>query len=359
MVEGIDLTRRRPKLEPLEFVASLHPGRRFEDVRLSTFRPNPAFPSQAQVRDRLSAFVSDISAPKGRFAARLFTSRGATGGRGLYLDGGFGVGKTHLLAGAYFDFLKSEGGGRAKYLSFQDLMYALGALGMARAIQVFSNVSLLCIDEFELDDPGSTHLANTFLRAMMPRGCSVIATSNTPPGALGEGRFNAPRFENEIRSIGARFETLHLDGPDYRQRDRVPAEVLTPEEFDNWTARQPKETLAILNASALQDLLLAVHPARFAALLGGVTSLGITDLVPMTHANSALRENTAIRFVHFVDKVYESGLSVGLTGVALEDLFHESYRDRGYAKKYARCLSRLSELMAEAKTVRPPVTALP
>lgn len=192
-------------------------------------------------------------------------------------------------------------------------------------------------------------MVNGFLNGVMPCGCSIIATSNTPPGALGEGRFNAHRFEQQIRSIADRFETLRLDGPDYRQHGREPAEFLMTGEYEVWAAHHCKGGFAQLTAAELEDLLLAVHPAHFAQFLHGVRALGVTGVTTMTHKDPLLRENTAIRFVHFIDKVYELGLPLGLTGVPLNRLFHESYRDRGYAKKYARCLSRLSEMMTEAR----------
>ncbi len=357
---GVALAAYGSDAKPEDFVVSFRPGRRFEHVRFSTFHPNPAFPSQAHACKSLEAFVvglvDPIREPQG--LRRLFRRRSVPMGRGLYLDGGFGVGKTHLLTSAYFAAVgqgqqEAANGqvvaGRPGLLSFHELMYAVGVLGMQRAVDTCSGATLLCIDEFELDDPGNTHLVNKFLAGIMPRGCSVIATSNTPPGALGEGRFNSHRFQQQIRSIADRFETLRLDGPDYRQRGHKPAELLTAGEYKVWAAQQHTDSFAQLDAAELQDLLLTVHPAHFAQLLHGVRALGVTGLTTMTHEDPLLRENTAIRFVHFVDKVYEMGLSLGLTGVPLRQLFHESYRDRGYAKKYARCLSRLSEMMTEAR----------
>ena len=43
-----------------------------------------------------------------------------------------------------------------------------------------------------------------------------MATSNTLPDKLGEGRFAAEDFRREIHALSARFDTLRVDGPDYR-----------------------------------------------------------------------------------------------------------------------------------------------
>ena len=61
-------------------------------------------------------------------------------------------------------------------------------------------------------------------------------------------------------------------------------------------------------------------------------------------------QNVALRFVHFIDKLYDLGLGAAFSGVSLGQLFDESYKHGAYAKKYSRALSRLSELLTEART---------
>ncbi len=340
---SIDLGARRPQLGPAQLTTALTPGHRFEEVRFSSYLPNPEYPSQAEVQGALQRFVAGLgvtAVPTRR--RRLFGRKpAAQEGRGLYLDGGFGVGKTHLLASAWH---AARGQNiPAAFMSFQDLMYLIGALGMPAALEAMRPLRLLCIDEFELDDPGNTHMANTFLGELMPQGLNVVATSNTEPGRLGEGRFNAHDFARQIEAISGRFGNLRLDGPDYRQRGSTPEQPLSGAEYAAWRERRPPATLAELDYPALQELLLAVHPARFGQLLSGVESLGLKGLAPMPGQNEALR------FVHLVDKVYDLGGRAAFTGEALDTLFDETYRHGAFAKKYARCLSRLSELLREAR----------
>ena len=331
----IDLLARNPSLDPDALTAELAPTPRYQGVRFATYHPNADYPSQEEARVALQAFLRGAQVRPGGF--RLFR-RAKPEGRGLYLDGGFGVGKTHLLASAWH-----EAPGRAALMSFQDLMYIIGALGMTRAVDAFRGHDLLLIDEFELDDPGNTHMANTFLGQLMPGGTSVIATSNTEPGALGQGRFNASDFQRQIQAIASRFETHRIDGPDYRQRGVRPEDVLTPVEFTAWEARQQGATLARLNHRDLSRHLLQVHPSRFTRLLQGVSAVAVTDLTPMPD------QNVALRFVHFIDKLYDLGLHAAFTGTNLSGLFSDTYRHGAYAKKYSRCLSRLSELLKEAR----------
>jgi predicted ATPase len=53
---------------------------------------------------------------------------------------------------------------------------------------------------------------------LVPTGTRLAATSNTPPNALGEGRFAAQDFLREIHAMASSFETIRIDGTDYRQR---------------------------------------------------------------------------------------------------------------------------------------------
>lgn len=338
---GIDLTQRHPELDPAQLLEGLTPGQRFQQVSFASYLSNPDYPSQAATRDALEQFVAGLKPPPaaGGGLRRLFGRKPVpTPGRGLYLDGGFGVGKTHLLASAFHAAPVP-----AAFMSFQDLMYLIGALGMNRALEAMRPLGLLCIDEFELDDPGNTHMANTFLGELMPAGLNVIATSNTEPGRLGEGRFNARDFERQIQAIAGQFQNLRLDGPDYRQRGSRPEQPLSGREYGAWRDRQTAATLAELDYPQLQTVLLTVHPARFGSLLSGVAAVGLQGLTPMPGQNEALR------FVHFVDKVYDLGGQAAFTGAPLETLFDDTYRQGAFAKKYARCLSRLSELLREAR----------
>ena len=94
---------------------------------------------------------------------------------------------------------------------------------------------MVCIDEFELDDPGNTTLISRLLSQLVQRGVSVAATSNTLPEQLGEGRFAAQDFLREINTLSAIFTTVRIEGPDYRHRGLPPAPV--PLSDDEVTAR--------------------------------------------------------------------------------------------------------------------------
>ena len=86
--------RSRPPRSRRELV----PPPQFEHASFESYRPDPDFPSQQAALDRLNEFAGAWRAAQrpGGFFSRKRPARIEL--PGVYLDGGFGVGKTHLLA---------------------------------------------------------------------------------------------------------------------------------------------------------------------------------------------------------------------------------------------------------------------
>lgn len=321
------LAERHPEINLDALLAQFVPPPRFYGATFASYRPDPRYPSQAEARRRLQEWVHDR--PRGLFRKKL----GEPGG--IYLDGGFGVGKTHLLVAAYWDAPEPKA-----YLSFEELTYAVGLMGMAGAVEHFGRLEYLFIDEFELDDPGNAQMVTNLLGQTMGKGLRVAATSNTPPEALGRGRFNADLFRIQIQSLALRFLSLTLEGPDYRRRDfgQLP-EPMEPEEFERAFLEETRP--ATLDTFAeLFYLLRGLHPVRYRLLLEGLGVIYLEGLSPIPDQNDALR------FVHFMDKLYDLGLGLRATGVGLGQVFPDTYRNGAFAKKYGRCVSRLAELLS-------------
>ena len=251
----------------------------------------------------------------------------------MYLDGGFGVGKTHLLAAVYHAMPA-----RRKYFgSFIEYTALVGALGYQNTVELFRGSDLLCIDEFELDDPGDTMVMTRLLGELVASGTRLAATSNTPPNALGEGRFAAQDFLREIHAMSASFQTIRIDGTDYRHRAvDGHAAVLTPPEYDTAIADAASRGLASDDEFAeLVAHLARVHPSRYIKLIDGLSTVGIRDVAPFTDQSAALR------FVAFIDRVYDAELPIRSTGTSLDVVFPDEMLSGGYRKKYLRAISRL------------------
>jgi cell division protein ZapE len=328
------LVERAPKMTGAELAASLVPPRQFADATLDNYRPDPDYPSQAEAVTAVRTFVSSWT--KASNGGGLFSRRKATETKpGLYLDGGFGVGKTHLLAALW-----KLAPGRKYFGTFIEYTALVGALGYAHSLKLLTGASLLAIDEFELDDPGDTMIMSRLLGALTESGTRIAATSNTPPNALGEGRFAASDFLREIQGLSDRFEILRIDGLDYRRRE-IEGHAFTFDEVDYESAVSTASATGTVTADdfdALLKHLSTVHPSRYVKLVDGLDAIGLHGVHVLTDQSDALR------FVALVDRLYDAQVTIYSSGTPLDSVFGDEMLAGGYRKKYLRAVSRLIAL---------------
>ncbi|GGM55993.1 cell division protein ZapE [Longimycelium tulufanense] len=333
------LTDRAPVVGADELVAAMTPPPRFGAVRFDTYLPNPDEPSQAAALAACRGFAEGVAAgpPRRSWLRSLFGGTDpAPAQPGLYLDGGFGVGKTHLLASLWHAVP-----GPKSYGTFVELTHLVGALGFAEAVHRLSTHRLLAIDEFELDDPGDTMLVTRLLSELTGAGVFVAATSNTLPDKLGEGRFAADDFLREIHAMSSRFGVVRVDGPDYRHRGLPDAPE--PVSDDELTRRA-----AGIGGATLDDFddlcahLGRLHPSRYGRLVQGVTAVHLRGV------HAAPDQDVALRLVVLADRLYDAAIPVAVSGASLSALFTEEMLRGGYRKKYLRAVSRLVALSRDA-----------
>jgi cell division protein ZapE len=289
----------------------LVPPPRFQTTTFATY--NTQSEQQAAAVSKIKAF---ISAPRRRWPWQRRQPPG------LYLDGDFGVGKTHLLASCWH----AHAGDLKRYLSFAEAMSLCTQHGAQGAAQRLAG-DLVCFDEFELDDPSYTRLSDLLLAELVAGGARLIVTSNTIPGELGVGRMFVDRFRAQLERVADYFHDVHVSGSDFRQRRAHEAPAPVPAGSAEFTLPE------------LDKVLLNLPVINYRRLVASWTGLTLHDVTQFDDQLSALR------FVHVIDRVYEWQLPVHASWqTPLSELFHPSFRDLGYRKKYARCLSRLAEL---------------
>jgi cell division protein ZapE len=327
------LVDRHPSVSPERLIAQLVPPPTFAGVSFDSYHPDPAEPSQAAALSACRDF-EDLAVRRRAGKKRLLGKPSVLPGTGLYLDGGFGVGKTHLLASLYFALPQDQ---PKAFATFGELTQLAGVFGFVECIELLAGYVIVCIDEFELDDPGNTVLVSRLLSELVARGVSVAATSNTLPEQLGEGRFAAEDFLREINTLAAIFTTVRIDGPDYRHRDLPPAP--TPLSDGEVRARAEQTDGATLDDfDALCVHLATMHPSRYLTLIEGVRAVFLTAVHRIDD------QNVALRLVSLTDRLYDAGIPVVASGEKLDSIFSAEMLAGGFRKKYLRATSRLIAL---------------
>jgi cell division protein ZapE len=72
--------------------------------------------------------------------------------------------------------------------------------------------------------------------------------------------------------------------------------------------------------------------------MDGLAAIGLTDVHPFANQTDALR------FVAFVDRLYDAQVRIAAEGTPLDQVFPEDMLAGGYRKKYLRAVSRLIAL---------------
>jgi cell division protein ZapE len=333
------LVDRHPTVEPGRIVADLVPPPRFTDVRFETYLPDPAQPTQGAAVAALQAFAGQLEVREQRRSWFRRAPAPPEGRAGVYLDGGFGVGKTHLLAALWHVAPPPKAFG-----TFVELTHVVGALGFQDTVDALSGHRLLCIDEFELDDPGDTVLTSTLLSRLGEAGVRLAATSNTLPGRLGEGRFAAEDFLREIQGLAAHFDVVRVDGEDYRHRGLPDA----PTPCEDAAVTESAELVPGATLDDFEELcahLGRVHPSRYGPLLDGVPAVHLRGVRTVSD------QATALRLVVLADRLYDRDVPVVASGAPVDRVFDEEMLRGGYRKKYFRAVSRLVTLAREGKHV--------
>ena len=84
-----------------------------------------------------------------------------------------------------------------------------------------------------------------------------------------------------------------------------------------------------------------IHPSRYVKLVDGLSAIGIRDVRTLEDQSDALR------FVAFVDRLYDARVRILATGVPLDRVYGDEMLSGGFRKKYLRSISRLVALTTD------------
>ena len=294
--------------------------------------------------------------------------------RGLYIWGGVGRGKTHLVD-TFYDSLALERKLRVHFHRFMQRVHAAltqhsGAKNPLEVVadDIADEALVLCFDEFFVSDIGDAMILGGLIDALFRRGVTLVATSNIPPQELYRDGLQRSRFLPAIALLEQYLTVTHLEAAtDYRFRtlqradlwhvphDRTAAEALSAY-FSSLTGREASDPRSVdINKRPLT--LLADAPgvawATFSTLCEEPRSA--VDYVEMAREYHTVlieqiplldrdKEDAARRFINLVDEFYDRNVKLIATGAQAPEALYDGSRLRF---EFDRTVSRLQEMRTE------------
>jgi cell division protein ZapE len=338
-------------------------------------------PSQAMAAERLQALWSQLrdyepTPAQGRFSRLLRRKPAAP--RGLYLVGEVGRGKS-MLMDLFFDTAEVARKQRIHFHRFMQNAHARVHQWRREtpggsdpipplADSIAAEASLLCFDEFQVNDIADAMILGRLFQALFDRGVVVVATSNIAPDDLFKGQPGRDAFLPFIELIKQRLDVVMMDaGRDFR-RERmrglrtwyVPADGRADRALDDAFARLTGDavgkpvTLTVMGR-ALHVPLAADGVARFDFDLLCGTPLGAGDYLAIATTFHTLildgiprlspdNYDIARRFIVLVDTLYDQRVKLIASAAAQPD---QLYMRGKNARMFERTASRLDEMQSE------------
>ena len=296
--------------------------------------------------------------------------------KGLYLVGGVGRGKTHLMD-LFYDLLPIERKGRFHFYRFMNHVHEqmhfhrnkVDPLAIV-AHQLSSDLRVLCFDEFFVSDITDAMILGRLIQLLFDQGVVLVATSNLYPNELYRNGLQRERFIPAIHSLEAHCDVIELNGEvDHRLRHLTQApcyyfpltkdvKVQFSERFFSLVGEESSastmlkvveihhRTLPVEQQShdvvhfSFSILCQTARSARdYIEIAKIYHTVFISDIKVMTSDH----EDVARRFITMVDEFYERNVKLLMTGeVALSSL----YQGNLLAFEFERCLSRLVEMQS-------------
>ncbi len=375
----------QPVVEPPPPAAPIGPLAVYRQrLRQGLLQPDPEQERAAARLDALFEALSDRAAggpAGGHILSRLFMRASAARARprGVYLVGQVGRGKS-MLMDLFFELAPVPLKRRIHFHRFmQEVHGKLHEMKRARpdiadpipplARSIAADATLLCFDEFQVNDIADAMLLGRLFEALFAREVIVVATSNTQPDELFQDRPGRDAFKPFIAVIKREMDTVVLDSPrDYRRGGlrgiatwHVPADSRADYSLDTAFQRlsaghEARPVTLIVMGRAVPVRLAAGPVARFdfdwlcGQPLGAGDYLALARHFPalvLDHVPRLGPDNfdVARRFIVLVDNLYEHKVKLVASAADRPDRI---YMHGEGARAFERTASRLEEMQSQA-----------
>jgi cell division protein ZapE len=334
-------------------------------------------PAQAELVDRTQELYETLTRDSAKPRNILDGLRGIIRDRnsapikGLYIWGGVGRGKT-LLVNDFHEALPFDSKLRIHFHAF--MQYAHGELkALSRREDPLAQVAdglardtrLICFDEFHVSDIADAMILGGLLARLFERGVTLVATSNIAPDDLYKNGLQRARFLPAIELIKEHTRVVELDSIlDYRLRalERVEiyhqpldaqAEAALSDAFEKLSPESVVESalieiagrdIASLRAAegiAWFDFAALCETPRSAADYIEIARRFHTILLARVPRLDDEKRDSALRFVHLIDALYERSVNLVVSAQAPPETLYVGHKLK---QKFARAASRLEEM---------------
>ena len=300
--------------------------------------------------------------------------------QGLYLWGGVGRGKTHLMD-AFYESLPFTRKQRTHFHRFMLEVHERrrqhdGELDpIARVAEdIAAQTRVLCFDEFFVSDIADAMILSRLTEVLFQNGITLIATSNILPDGLYKDGLQREQFVPAIKRIMKHCTVLNLEGAtDYRLRALTQAEIYHHPSDKTAEANLASWFADIAPEPGVENADLPVHGRPIAArrLAQGVAWFDFASLcesaraaadyieIARTHHTVLISrvpklgrddEDAARRFITLVDEFYDRGVKLILAAAVPCEQLYEGARLKF---EFKRTLSRLQEMQSQDFLAKP------
>lgn len=357
--------------------SNLSPRQRYEqDLAKSGF---VADASQAAAVDALDKVQRALLAnpPKKRLLSdRLIWPKV----EGLYMWGGVGRGKTHLMD-AFYDSLPFEHKQRTHFHRFmlevherrRHFSHKRDPLKLV-ALEISHQVRVLCFDEFYVSDIADAMILGKLTEYLFDEGVTLVATSNCAPDELYKDGLQRQNFVPAIERLKQNLKVLNVDGGvDYRLRALTRVQLYLDSSDAAAEAKLAQWFGEIAPEPGVENVTLQIQgrPVKARRRADGVAWFDFAELCESARAAADYiqlareyhavilsrvpqltfeHEDSARRFINLVDEFYDRGVKLLIAAAVPQE---QLYAGKKLRFEFKRTQSRLREMQSQEYLAKP------